>query len=247
MEQLARLGGGLYTFCAIAIGLRLVRLWWRTRGLPELLMGSGILLLAGLGYPLSSLAREAVTLAPSTRVALGAVAALLGATGLSANTAFTWLLFRRDVAWARGLLVAVVGLAAALLVAQALRGGWERGAIFWSGLPLGITASYGWAALECGRYHRLMRRRLALGLADPVVANRFGLYAVATAMAVGVNLVGWVFWSAGVEMLTHPVGGAVLFVFGSSSSVLMLLAFLPPRAYLARVRSRAGISIATTM
>lgn len=49
----------------------------------------------------------------------------------------------------------------------------------------------------------------------------------------------WVFWWLHLEMLTHPLSGLLLFVLGTSSSVLMLLAFLPPRAYLARVRAHA--------
>lgn len=240
MEVLAQLGGGLYAVSALVIGLRLMQLWWRTRQLPELLVGGGILLLAGLGYPLSAVAREGVEIAQATRVQLGVCAALLAGVGLTSNTAFTWFLFRRGVAWGRKLLVSVTLLALCLLIAQSVQGGWERGAFFWGWLPIGITVSYGWASLECGRYYLLMRRRLPLGLADPVVVNRFGLYSVATAMAVAVNLVGWVFWHAGVEMITHPVGGALLFVFGTSSSVLMLLAFLPPRSYLARVRARAA-------
>ena len=114
----------------------------------------------------------------------------------------------------------------------------SNGQLFWGLLPGSIALSYGWACFECARYHVLLRRRLSLGLVDPVIADRFGLYAVATALAVAINLVGWVYFWMGIEMLTHPVGGAMLFVFGTASSALMLLAFIPPRAYVARVRAR---------
>lgn len=240
MEVLARIGGSGYALVAFVIGLRLMLLSARTRQLPELLVGLGVLGLAGLGYPLSAAAREVPDLAPDARAALGAFAGLLAAIGLTANTGFTWVLFRRGVSWANVLLGAVGLSTAGLFAAQSLAGGWAGGELFWGWLPVGITVSFGWGCVECGRYHLLLRRRLRLGLADPVVTDRFRLYAGATGMAVLINLVGWVFWWRDVEMLTHPGGGALLFVFGTTSSVLMMLAFLPPRAYIARVRARTA-------
>lgn len=239
MELFARIGGGAYTAVAFLIGLRLVLLSARTRRLPELLVGLGVFLLAGVGYPLSAAAREIPDLAEPTRAALGACAGLMATVGVTANTGFTWVLFRRGIPWANALLVCVAVVSLSLFTAQSLRGGWSHGALFWSWLPGVITLSFGWALLECARYHLMLRRRLRLGLSDPVVTDRFALYATATGLAVLVNLLGWVFWSREVEMLTHPVGGMLLFVFGTTSSCLMLLAFLPPRAYLDWVRSRA--------
>ena len=239
MEFLAQIGGAAYCVVALLIGLRLMRLWARTRQLPELLIGSAVLLLAGLGYPLSALARELPGLGVAGRELLGAAAGLLAVVGVTANTGFTWVLFRRDAGWAKALLAAVGAGAAILFGAQSLRGGWAAGSLFWGSLPLAITLSFGWAFVECGRYHRMLRRRLRLGMADPVVTNRFGLYAGATGLAVLTNGVGWVFFHMKLEMLTHPVGGPLLFVLGTSSSVTMMLAFLPPRSYLAWVRGRA--------
>jgi hypothetical protein len=239
MGTLAQIGGGAYCVVAFVIGGRLIRLSMRTRELPEFLIGVAVLFLAGLGYPLSAVARDVPDLTASTRGALGAVAGLLAVVGLVANTSFTWILFRRAETWAQALLT-LVGLGAVgLFAAQSLVSGWADGALFWSWLPIGITISYGWAFVECGRYHRLLRRRLRLGMADPVVSNRFGLYAAATGLAVVTNLVGWVFWLLHLEMITHPVGGPLLFILGVSSSALMMLAFLPPRAYLAWVRAGA--------
>jgi hypothetical protein len=238
MELLAQIGGGAYCIVAFVIGVRLIRLSARTRQLPELLIGVSVLFLAGLGYPLSAVAREVRDLDASSRGTLGAAAGLLAVVGLVANTAFTWILFRRAVPWARALLASVGLGGAGLFVAQSIAGGWADGALFWAWLPIAITVSYGWAFAECGHYHLLLRRRLHLGIADPVVTNRFGLYAVATGLAVVTNIVGWVFWQLHLEMLTDPIGGLLLFVLGVTSSALMLLAFLPPRAYLAWVRAR---------
>jgi hypothetical protein len=236
---LGQIGGGAYCVAAFVIGLRLLWLSSRTRGRPELLIGMSVLFLAGIGYPMSASARQIPELAAPIRAALGATAGLFAAVGLVANTAFVWTLFRRDVAWARLLLGAIALATAGLFLVQSAGGGWGQGQRFWDGLPLLITVSYGWAFVECGRYHFLLRRRLRIGLADPVVANRFGLYATATGVALVTNLVGAVFWHLHVEMITNPLGGLLLFVLGTSSSVLMMLAFLPPRAYLAWVRARA--------
>lgn len=239
MEVLAQFGGGAYGVVALVIGSRLVLLSTRTRALPELLVGLGVLLLAGLGYPLSAVAREVPDLSPGTRTALGATAALLAVVGVSANTAFIWVLFRRGAGWALGLVGGVALVAVAVFAAQTIAGNWGEGRLFWSVLSLLVTVSFGWAFVECGRYHGLMRRRLRLGLADPVVTDRFLLYAVATGLAVLTNVAGQAFWFLGVEMISDPLGGFLLFSLGTSSSTLMLLAFLPPRTYLEWVRARA--------
>lgn len=240
MEVLARLGGSAYALVALLIGVRLILLWRRSRELPELLIGVSMLCLAGVGYPLSAVAREATELAVTTRSAMGTIAGVLAMSGVTANAGFTWVLFRRRVGWAKALVAGMGAGSFALFVAQSFTGDWTQGALFWGWLPALITVSYGWASLECGRYHLLMRRRLSIGLADPVVVDRFGVYALATGIAVLTNLVGWVYWWMRIEMLTDPVGGTVLFVCGTTSSVLMMLAFLPPRHYLERVRARAS-------
>lgn len=239
MQVLGQIGGAAYCIVALVIGVRLIGLSIRTRELPELLIGIAVLLLAGVGYPLSAAARQAPGLAEATRTALGATAGILAAVGLVANTAFTWTLFRRGVGWANALLAGISGGILALLLAQSVGGGWAQGERFWNSLPILIAISYGWAFVECGRYSLLLRRRLRLGIAEPVVANRFALYAAATGLALVTNLVGYVFWMTHVEMITNPLGGALLFVLGTGSSTLMMLAFLPPRAYLAWVRARA--------
>ena len=50
--------------------------------------------------------------------------------------------------------------------------------ILWS---VSRSAALLWAFFECARYYGLMRRRVALGLAEPVVANRFLFWSLSTA------------------------------------------------------------------
>jgi hypothetical protein len=241
VQLLAQVGGLLFTVTCLVIGLRLILLSMRTGRVPELLVGSGLFLMAGVGYPLSAIARQTPELTAGTRAAFGCLGALCVMVGLVANTAFTWLLFRRDTRWGRALLAAVAALGLGLFAAESRAGSWATGgAFFWPWIPAGITVSMGWACLESARYHGLLRRRLRIGLADPVVSDRFRLYAIATLSGVVTNAIGWVFWGLGLEMLTHPVGAPLLALLGAVSAVTMWLAFLPPRAYLARVRARAA-------
>jgi hypothetical protein len=241
VEILGQVGGAAFTLMSLVIGGRLCLLWARTRQLPELLIGGGMLLLAGVGYPISAIVREMPGLTDGTRTLLGALAGLAGAAGLVLSSSFTWLLFRRGVAWANALLGTLAAGAAALWLAESLTGSWAGGgALFWGWLPFLISVCYGWGFLECARYYRMLRRRAAIGLGDPVVTDRFRLYAIGTLLAVIVNVVGQVFWWRGVEMLTDPLGSLLLALLGTGSSVLMCLAFIPPRAYLERVRMRAG-------
>lgn len=240
MQLLAQLGGGAFTVVCLLIGLRLLLLAARTRHLPELLIGAGLFLMAGIGYPLSSIARQLPGLAPETRAAMGSLGALFVVIGVSSNTAFTWLLFRRDAIWGRALLAVVIVFNVGLFVAESVAGDWTSGRTwFWPWIPAAITLAMGWAFAECGHYHLLLRRRLRLDLADPVVTDRFRLYAVGTLLGLITNVVGWAFWWSGLEMLTDPVGAPLLGLLGASSAVYMGLAFLPPRVYLARVRARA--------
>jgi hypothetical protein len=244
VETLAQLGGGAFTLACLVIGLRLVLLSIRTRRLPELLVGAGLFLMAGVGYPLSAMARQTPGLALATRTSLGSLAAGCVVVGVAANTAFTYLLFRRGVLWARALLAAVTCIGVGLFAAESAAGSWERGsAYFWPWIPGAIMLSMGWGYVECTRYHRLLRRRLRLGLADPVVTDRFRLYAAATLSGSIANGVGWIFWALGLEMLSNPLGAPLLAILGGSSAVLMWLAFLPPRAYLVRVRMRAARAV----
>jgi hypothetical protein len=197
--------------------------------------------MAGVGYPLSSIARQVPGLAPETRAALGCLGALFVLIGVVANTAFIWLLFRRDTGWAHALLAGVTLLGVGLFAAESVAGSWATGSEFyWPWIPITISVSMGWGFIECARYHGLLRRRLRLALADPVVTDRFRLYAVGTLLGLVTNTVGWIFWWRGLEMLTDPVGAPLLGVLGAGSAIFMWLAFLPPQAYLARVRARAA-------
>lgn len=242
MQILAQIGGASFTLVCLVIGLRLIVLASKRRHLPEFLVGTSLAGLAGIGYPLSAIARQVPGLGDPTRIVLSVFAALLCSFALTCNSAFTWQLFRRERLWAE-ILVALTGIACGLLViTQMFIGNWAGGGdFFWDWLPLAISFSFGWGCWEPWSYYKRMRRRLVLGLADPLVADRIRLYAVAMGLGVVTNLIGWVYRLYDIEMINDPLGGPILAVLAGSAGVAMWLAFLPPRIYRERVLRRYAV------
>lgn len=99
----------------------------------------------------------------------------------------------------------------------------------------------GWAALEALVHYTKLRRRIVLGLADPLVANRLLLWALAA-------LSEWLIY--GVVAMTilagRPedciAGTAALWgsVFGVSAAFCMWLGFFQPRPYEGWIVARAS-------
>jgi hypothetical protein len=89
------------------------------------------------------------------------------------------------------------------------------------------------------RYHRQLRRRLALGMADPLVANRVLLWAIYALSATFVVAVQAFYHLTLGNTLGHPVPLLASALGGSLSSVAVYLAFLPPASYLRLVQARA--------
>lgn len=91
---------------------------------------------------------------------------------------------------------------------------------------------YGWTALEAAIRVRMQQRRIALGIGDPVVANRLSLWAAmggASALAALVNAV-TIAW--GIMPLEDPVVLLVTTGSGLVQATTLLLALAPPAAYL---------------
>jgi hypothetical protein len=102
-----------------------------------------------------------------------------------------------------------------------------------------VLLGYVWTACEAFRYHAAMRRRVKLGLADVTVANRFLLWALmASCASVGV-LHSTVALALRVDML-DPVLLLASTATGLGQAIPLVLAFAPPRAYLAWVRGQAA-------
>jgi hypothetical protein len=235
------------------VGLRLVWLAHRTRELPELLLGGAILASAVLGYGVliaAMIVRGGVMAAdpesvPGLAVALSATGKIVHNLGVTCFFFFLLQVFRRDDRWARALTGFAMLLLWGGLVWGAANGAFrvERvGSPAWLCEYLVIWTYPIWLAVESFRYWAMMRRRQALGFADPLVTNRFALWGI------GSVCTGLAIWSASVpffliddlalsrrvEPLVHIVTAAA----GLASVSCSYLAFLPPAWYARRISAQ---------
>ncbi len=169
----------------------------------------------------------------------------IGHTGLSlaciALYRFTRRVFRPS--GSRGRIAEAVGIAASVLtlgLVFATDGIAGERSLSVLAANAARLASYAWSFAEALRYWRMMRRRMAVGLGDPLVANRFGLWSVwmggLTFMLVVVLLlrITGLALGAGEDQLAvvlpllRPLLAGVALVSGTA----VWLTFFPPRFYL---------------
>lgn len=221
------------------VGVRLLLLSRRTHQLPELAIGLGLVLIAPVGYPLM-LAATVPDLfpVPAARL-LYAASMLVTAVGSSAIFVFTWRVFRPSEAWGAALaavcIVALLvqGVASSLLAFLVPTLEMMNQASLWFATrQAAIMLSYGWTAVESIRYVVLMRRRRALGLADPVIANRFLLWGVAGVLSFTASGVMTAVVLAGGDPVHSALARVAIGAGGFFVSVSLYLAFMPPAAYL---------------
>jgi hypothetical protein len=230
----------------VIVGFRLLALGRRTRQQPELLMGLGLVLVAVLGGPLAFVGRLPALVATPLGDGLFAVGLAATQTGIALFCVFTWLVFRQGALWATLLLVLAVGALGVewLGLLHASARGTTMEEILPYTRPWGVAIvstlalAFAWTGCEAWAWHRRLRRQLALGLGDPVVANRMLLWATAgfaTVLLCGVIAACML---AGLAPLRHPIPLVALALSSLCASTCWLLAFVPPASYLAAVRRR---------
>lgn len=244
MEILSSLATLAFVVVGATVGTRLILLSRRTGELPERAVGLALLLIGGVGYPLAVVSGAGVV-APLTGVRLLAVATLILDAGFIAIVVFTWSVFRREQAGARALL-AFLCLA---YVAHALGIGFQSlsmqsPAELSSGsspLTLGGQAlnsvAFGWTAFEAWRYWWMLHKRAAIGLGDPVVRNRFLLWGMSATASLLTNGLSWWIVYQGIDFFESVGVQAAIGILSVASCTGQYLAFLPPQAYLSRLRS----------
>jgi len=258
LESLHLLATTVFVLGSAVVGLRLLWLARQTRQAPELLLGGAILGTAVLGYGVliaALLLRGEIAADPAAIPPLAVVLTGLGNAfhdaGVTLFLLFVIRVFRPEAGWARGLAGGALLLLWGGLLGVALQTGFRadpvgsaawmcRYAVIWT-YPL-------WILVEALRYWSLMRRRVAVGLADPAVANRFLLWgggSLFTALAI---------WSASVPLLAMgdpellravtPPARIATAIAGVISVTCSYLAFLPPAWYLRWIRGEAAGSAA---
>jgi hypothetical protein len=237
----------LYVLVITLVGVRMLLLARRTGGRPERLIAAGSLLVAAVGFP-SSVASGFGKPAGAVNVPLWVASELTTQVGLVLLYLFTQQVFRPGTAWAKAIVAAagavmltgLAGAAHALAAADAsvpsvvaVRG-WLLTCM------AGYAGCFAWSTAEALHQHRMALRRLALGLVDPVVANRFLLWGIYGLGASGIMLANVVGTILGVDISTSPIVGVPSGALALVASGAVYLAFLPPGRYLRFVRARAG-------
>ena len=99
---------------------------------------------------------------------------------------------------------------------------------------------YVWTMVESFNEYARARRRLAVGLSDPVVVNRFLLFGGMGAYLAVYGVVAAVLEFNGLGPLTHLVPALMLAAAGIVGAAVIILAFMPPKAYVNFIRARAA-------
>ncbi|MCA9503468.1 MAG: hypothetical protein H6748_04295 [Spirochaetaceae bacterium] len=179
---------GLSTFIATSylVGARLTLRGLRTRELPQAMLGSALLLSGGLNLSLLLPILFFPELPAAISHRLGGISLVLGTIGYLEIYVFVWLVFRRESRWGLALLTfcavtLLAGLVGDLLTRQP--GQLTIGDDAWFGPWLLLfnasrLVAYTWGGCESLAYYVKMRRRLALGLADPALVARFGYWSL---------------------------------------------------------------------
>jgi hypothetical protein len=234
----------LFVGSCSAVGIRLLWLAKTGGGRPALLCGNGFCLIAILGFPLGVLSGQGAAPVGEVLLPLAAVSLLANMLGISSFFVFTVSVFRPTSLWAHTLAgaaiacmgMAAVGSLAALAIAPSTASSFTV-TWGWAGTFNAMCIlCFAWMGAE-GLYEWWMsRRRLALGLSDPVVSNRllmWGVFGISTTLLCLVLLA---FLLAGQPTVTDPVAQMAQTFFGLVSSGAAMLAFFPPPAFLARLR-----------
>jgi hypothetical protein len=243
LDLVAGIGGGAFVLASLFVGGRLLIAGLRRRELPELAIGAGLFLSAGLGYPLMMTAQLGRDLPDEVRTTLLLAHMLCNLFGLGGLTVFTRRVFRPDASWALALTGALLLGEAAAMLAQMLGPGaiafLETAQGPWVGNTYIGLVILGWSGGESVWHHRMLKRRVALGLADSVVAERVGLWGYAMLTAATISASALILTAFGVEIAGTAIGALVVGPLGLVCASLIWLAFMPPKAYLDRVRARA--------
>jgi hypothetical protein len=234
--------GLLITLAMAGLSARLFRVAWRMRSLPELLVGVHFLL-----APIAiSLSIRVARFDPAHAEAVRATISAFFAISSSSLLLFGWRVFRPGLAVAKAVAQGGVLLFAGIWAFELANGVYATSSRL--GLRTLSFTPYLWVFAESFYYHRRMRRRLRLGLADAVTTNRFLLFAIWTGGVVAITLLGLIgaaltqLGGAGIheqELFSNATILTLTRILTLPVAVSIWLSFFPPARYCGWLERRA--------
>jgi len=241
-EILGAVGLIAFATSSLAIGVRLLLLGRRTRGVPELAIGLGFVIGCVVGYVPETIVLSSDFVSPEREAAVLAVTQVAIRLAAISVLVFTRSVFRPREAWAKG-------FAAMLVVALAMS--WfafpytriyaesSRDLFWYDFFAVARSLALAWGAAESLSYYAKSRRRMRLGLAEALVTNRFLLWGIGLASLTLLMASTLLASLAGVD---PTVSGWVLLesFAGLVGASTLWLTFFPTKAYKAFVERRAA-------
>jgi hypothetical protein len=173
----------VYLVTAFVLASHLLARAQQGRELAPLLLGVNLLLAMGFGYLLCSAGMATALLASdaSPRLVAGLLGAGYGVTivGLFATLVFNWRVFWPERRWPLALVAGFAALMVSGWIGYAATGGLATGryeGVWVLLLYAGMLGTNLWVGIEPLLYHRKLARRVPLGLAEPLVTDRFLLW-----------------------------------------------------------------------
>jgi hypothetical protein len=235
----------IFVVSCAAAGVRLLRLARGNAGSPAWLCGHGLCLIAIVGFPLGLLSGNGFARVGDVTLSLAALSLLANGLGVACFFGFTVQVFRPGALWAHavaGAAVAAIAMSATgviVAVGSAPSDASSFEASFgWAATFHWVSVScFGWMGLEAlGEWLR-SRRRVSLGLSDPLVCHRLLMWGVFGCSTTLLFLVLAAVQHSGQPAATSATAQLGQALFGITSSAAILFAFFPPRSYLARLQS----------
>lgn len=244
----------LSTIVGTVVALKLLLMASRTRQFPELAVGIALLCYATVAQT-SLFATHAIGLDSgsfSLRMTLLALRLLAYYITLVGLAVFTWRVFDSASSWRKALVV-VLSTTGIVTMGVSFWAIWHQVSIGGAlplyarfGLSLQFAVLFGWMALDSLRYQKRMKKRQALGLADPAITNRFGVWgisAAASSLLVGALTVVMI-RSNDALLGADSLSSAIVSAAGLVNSMGWWLTFMPPLAYTNWIRARAEVTTA---
>lgn len=238
MDLFVALSTAIFICVGTTVGVRIVLRARIDRSLPELAVGSALIAFAGVTQPLSVLRVALAGQIPIwSSIALQLVATTASAFTVVALYVFTWRVFRPEARWAALLFAggsalgvwACAGMAAISFYDAAVTPPLITRWVALSALSFAIC--FGWAALESLSYYRRLRLRLRLGLADPLLANRFLLWGGACALGFAVDVALMALTLGSTDFNRDAAPRLLVSASGLTNAIAWFLGFTPPAWY----------------